>query len=143
VRIKAAQLELRACADAFNLAGEQGIDSARLIAEMASAMRREREARAWQDKMQRKLSDCPGFVGGDLPSSERSKGCIIVDPAMAREARDWLKRRFYINEKLELSDQGLCIEVVPRARKAQGARRAALWLKPEQFDLGLLIGSPL
>lgn len=46
MRSKVAQLELRPCADAFNLAGERGVDGARVIAELAEAARREREARA-------------------------------------------------------------------------------------------------
>ena len=70
MRIKAPQLELSACANAFNLAGERGVDGARLIAELAEAMRREREAKAWQDKMQRKLSECPGFVGCRPPGEQ-------------------------------------------------------------------------
>jgi len=82
MRAKATQLELRQCADAFNLAGERGIDGAREIAEMAEAMRREREARTRQERMQRKFSECPSFGGFRLPD-EDSRGTVTVQPDAA------------------------------------------------------------
>src|SRR5439155_14457406 len=96
-RIKAPQLELRACADAFNLVGERGVDGARVIAELAEAMRREREARAWQERMQRKLSECPGFVGC-RPPGDQSPGRVTVQASAADEAMDFLKRRFHVGQ---------------------------------------------
>jgi hypothetical protein len=122
----------------FNLAGECGVDPERVVRERQEAEAAAAAAREYQRKMQRSFEQCPGFIGADAPSSERSKGCVIIEPAMAREARDWLKRRFHINENLELSDQGLCIEIIPRVRKARGVRSAAVsFAKTEQFTLAL------
>ncbi len=122
----------------FNLVGECGVDPARVIRERLEAATAAAAAREYELKMQRLLSECPGFIGSDAPTSEKSKGRVIIEPAFAREARDWLKRRFHTSDNLELSDQGLCIEVVPRVRKVHGARRAtALFTKPEQFRLNL------
>jgi hypothetical protein len=122
----------------FNLAGECGVDPERVIRERLEAESAAAAAREYQRKMQRTFAQCPGFIGADAPSSEQSKGCVIVEPAMAREARDWLKRRFHVNENLELSDHGLCIEIVPRVRKARGARSVRVsFTRPEQFILAL------
>jgi hypothetical protein len=60
--------------------------------------------------------------GGDVPTDEQSKGHIVIDPSKAFEARLWLKRRFHINENLELSDPGLCVEVIPRVCGAHNSR---------------------
>jgi hypothetical protein len=111
MRIKVPQLELLACADAFNLVGERGVDGARVVADMAEAMRREREARAWQDKMQRKLSACPGFVGC-RPPGERSPGRVTVQPSAADDAVDFLKRRFHVGQVGWQKGLGLIIEVL-------------------------------
>jgi hypothetical protein len=122
----------------FNLAGECGVDPERVIRERLEAEAAAATAREYQGKMQRTFAQCPGFIGADAPGNERSKGCVIVEPAMAREARDWLKRRFHVNENLELSDHGLCIEIIPRARKARGARSPAVsFATAEQFRLAL------
>lgn len=122
----------------FNLTGECGVDPDRVIRERLEAEAAAAAAREYERKMQRTFAECPGFLSGNAPSGERSKGHVIVEPAMAREARDWLKRRFYINENLELNDQGLCIEVIPKVRKARRARAVAgLFIKPEQFTLAL------
>jgi len=136
MRIKVSQLELRPCADAFNLAGEQGVDGARVIAEMAEAMRREREARAWEAKMQRKLSECPGFVGC-RPPGEQSPGRVTVQPGAADEAVDFLKRRFHVGPVGWHRGLGLTIEVLPRRKgvsKSVARRRLAL---AEQFQFSL------
>jgi hypothetical protein len=136
MRIKVSQLELRPCATAFNLAGERGIDGARVIAEMAEAMRREREARAWQDKMQRKLSECPGFVGCH-PPGEQSPGRVTVQPGTADEAVEFLKRRFHLGPVGWQRGLGLTIEVLPRRKgvsKAVARRRLA---PVEQFRFRL------
>jgi hypothetical protein len=120
----------------FNLISERGIDPERAIRERSEAEAAAAAAREFELKMQRTFAQCPGFIGGDAPSGEHGKGCVVVEPAMAREARDWLKRRFQINETLELSDQGLCIEIAPRVRRVRGPNRPAItFAKPEQFTL--------
>jgi hypothetical protein len=86
------------------------------------------------DKAQRTFKECPGFVGSDDPEH------VVVEPALAMEAFQWLKRRFHVNEKVELStDSGLCIEVRPRVRRSpSGQRRARVSFAPaEQFKLAL------
>jgi hypothetical protein len=136
MRAKATQLELRRCADAFNLAGERGIDGAREIVEMAEAMRRERENRARQDKMQRKFSECPGFVGFRLPDEE-SRGTVTVQPDAADAAVDFLKRRFHVGQVTWQKGLGLTIEVLVRRKgvsKAVARRRLA---PVEQFQFRL------
>lgn len=134
MRIKSAQLELRPCADAFNLMGERGIDGARQIAEMAEAARREREARAWQDKMQRKLSECPGFIGCHPPGVE-SAGMVTVQPGAADEAVDFLKRRFHVGEVGWQKGLGLTIEVLPRRKGMSRAVIRRRFAPAEQFKL--------
>src|ERR1039458_8445302 len=127
MRMKVYQLELRPCATVFNLAGERGIDGARMIAAMAEAGRREREARGWQDKMQRKLSECPGFVGCNPPGLE-SPGRVTVQPGSCDEAVDFLKRRFHIGQVGWHRGLGLTIEVLPRRKgmsRAVARRRLA------------------
>ena len=133
MRVRVPQLELRACADAFNLVGEHGIDGARVIAEMAEATRREREARAWQEKMQRKLSECPGFVGC-RPPGEQSPGRVTVQPGAVDEAVDFLKRRFHVGQVGWQRGLGLVIEVLPRRKGlSKGATRRRL-APVEQFQ---------
>ena len=142
MRVKASQLELRSCADVFNLAGERGTDGARVIAEMAEAMRREREARAWQEKMQRKLSECPGFVGC-RPPGEQSPGRVTVQPSAADEAVDFLKRRFHVGQVDWTKGLGLTIEVLPR-RKGIGKLVARRRLAPtEQFQFSFDVTAAL
>jgi hypothetical protein len=132
MRFKAPQLELRPCSDAFNLTGERGIDGARVIAEMAEAMRREREARTWHEKMQRKLSDCPGFLGCSTPG-EQSPGKVTVQPSAGDEAMDFLKRRFHLGQVAWQKGIGLTIEVLAR-RKGLGKAVARRKFAPtEQF----------
>jgi hypothetical protein len=122
----------------FNLVGECGTDSDRVIKERREAELARAAGRAYESKMQRAFAQCPGFLGGEVPSGERSKGHIVVDPAKALDARKWLKRRFHINENLELSDQGLCVEVIPRVRRGQSATCPKVsFAKAEQFTLGL------
>src|SRR5271165_533275 len=109
------QMELRPCTDAFNLAGERGVDGARVIAEMSEALRREREARAWSKKMQRKLSECPGFIGCIPPGAE-SRGTVTVQPAAADEAVDFLRRRFHVGQVSWQRGLGLSIDLLPRRK---------------------------
>src|SRR5262249_10754853 len=125
---KAQQLQLHPCSQAFNLAGERGIDGARAIAEMAEAMRRDREARAWEVKMQRTLSECPGFLCCSTPG-EQSPGKVTVQPSLGDEAMDFLKRRFHLGQVAWQKGVGLTIEVLPR-RKGLGKAVARRKLAP-------------
>ena len=135
MRVKAPQLELCACASAFNLAGERSVDGARLIAQLAEASRREREARAWQDRMQRKLSECPGFVGC-LPPGEQSSGSVTVQPTAADEAMTFLARRFHLGPVAWQKGVGLTIEVLPRRKGVTKAvaRRRLVPVEQYQFS---------
>lgn len=138
--MKPRQSELAGSHTVFNLACECGVDPDRVLKERLDAAIARAAAREYELKMQRTFSQCPGFIGGDAPSSENGKGHVVVDPGKALEAREWLKRRFHCNDALELSDQGLCIEVVPRARRkaAGGPRRVRVAFgKLEQFTLSL------
>lgn len=85
--------------------------------------------------MQRKLEQCPGFVGCDAPKSASCTGKVVVDPSRIAEAMPWLKRRFICAENLELStDCGLCLEIAPRIRKKPGAKPVTIRFgKIEQF----------
>ena len=129
--------ELSACADAFNLVGERGIDGARLIAEKAEAEQREREARVWQENMQRKLSGCPGFVGCEPPSRELA-GSVTVQPAAVDEAMDFLKRRCHVGQVAWKKGLGLVVEVLPRRKGVPKvvARRRLVPVEQFQFEFG-------
>jgi hypothetical protein len=97
-------------------------------------MRREREARAWQDKMQRKLSECPGFVGC-RPPGQASPGLVTVQPTDADQAVDFLKRRFHVGQVGWQKGLGLTIEVLAR-RKGVSKSIARRRMAPiEQFQL--------
>ena len=136
MRITVHQLELSASASVFNLAGERGVDGARVIAEMSEALRREREARAWADRMQRKLSECPGFIGC-IPPGVESRGTVTVQPAAADEAVDFLKRRFHVGQVAWHRGLGLSIDLLPRRKgltKRAARRRLA---SAEQFQFRL------
>ena len=135
MKTRAAQLELRPCADAFNLIGERGVDAAREIAEIAEAMRRETEARAWQERMQRKLSECPGFVGCHPPGVE-SRGTVTVQPGAADEAVEFLKRRFHVGQVEWQKGLGLTIAVLPRSKGASKAVVRRRLAHVEQFHFG-------
>ena len=69
-------------------------------------------------------------LGGENNAGERAR----------EHHMPWLKRRFVVNEKLELSsDTGLVVEVAPRVRRvAGGARRLRVRFDPpEQFKLNI------
>jgi hypothetical protein len=103
---------------------------------MAEAMRREREVRAWEEKMQRKLSECPGFVGC-RPPGEQSPGRVTVEPGAADDAVDFLKRRFHVGQVAWQRGMGLTIEVLPR-RKGMSRAVVRRRLAPvEQFRFRL------
>jgi len=128
------QFELSACTDAFNLIGEHGIDSARVAAEAAERIKREQEARIWREKMQRKLSECPGFVGCEPPSRELA-GSVTVQPAALDEAMDFLTRRCHVGQVAWRKGLGLVVEVLPWRKgltKAVARRKLA---RVEQFQL--------
>lgn len=134
------QFELPKAEEVFNLACECGQDPDRVIKERLDAAIAAAAAKEYEMKMQRTFSECPGFLGGDLPSGEGRKGNVIIDPAKALEARTWLKRRFICNDSLELSALGLCIELMPRSRakSAPGRRHhVATFAKPVQYELSL------
>lgn len=124
-------------ADVFNLAGEAGVDPVRLQKEREEQDRRDFEAYQYQQRMQKTFAEVPGYVGGDIPRSAGSKGRVIVEPGQINEAVKWLKRRFHVNENLELStDLGLCVEVVSRVRKGTVTKvcHGKLFAKPEQLQ---------
>jgi hypothetical protein len=135
MKVTAPQLELRPCSEVFNLFGERSIDGARAIAELAEASKREREARAWQEKMQRKLSECPGFLGCSTVG-EQSPCRVTIQPGAGDEAVTFLKRRFHLGPVVWEKGIGLTIEVVPR-RKGMTKAVARNRLAPiEQFQFG-------
>ncbi|MGO9203264.1 MAG: hypothetical protein ACLQM8_22315 [Limisphaerales bacterium] len=145
MRIKARQLELRPCADAFNLAGERAVDPVAVLLERGRQAAAAKAAREFERKMQRLLSECPGFVGAEAPAGPASAGKVVVEPGLALEAIPWLKRRFHVNENLALShDQGLCVEVKPRARgRSSGHRGRVTFAKLEQFRFSFEERTPL
>lgn len=90
----------------------------------------------------KRLRQCPGFIGADTPTSEQGRGRIVVEPGRVTEAYAWLKRRFYTSENIELSDNGLCIELKQRVRNKSGCanrgkRVSVSFKQPVQFELGL------
>ena len=106
---------------------------------------REREAHEYAEKMQLTLAKCPGFIGCDSVSSEQGRGRIVVEPGRVTEAYAWLRRRFHTSENLELSDNGLCIELKQRVRNKSGCanrgkRVSVSFGKPKQFELALTPG---
>jgi hypothetical protein len=127
------QRELPEVDQAFNLAAEVGDDPDRLIKQRLDRAIAAAAQREYELKMQRTFKECPGFCGSDDASH------VVVDPALAMEARAWLRRRFVVNDAIELCDTGLCLEVLPR-RARNGARRPrqrSCFEKPKQFELGL------
>lgn len=135
-----AQFELGCACEAFNLAAETGVDPERVLRERRETIERQRQAAAFEAKMQRSLAECPGVVGFDAPNSPDSKGKVVVEPAHTVEAFQWLKRRFHVAENLELSGAvGLVFEIAPRRRglRSNGKRIKVHFGKVEQFELGL------
>lgn len=133
------QPDLPVCGDVFNLAIQQGLDPDRVIAEQLDAQRRAGEAAQFAAKMQLTLEECPGFIGADPPACAEGSGKVLIEPGRLLEAMPWLRRRFHVNERLELShDQGVCIEVKPRIRsRSDGVKRKVTFGKPEQYLLSL------
>lgn len=133
------QNELPGAEQVFNLAGEAGDDPSRVARERLEAKVRAEEYRKYAERMQRTLSECPGFIGADPPITPQGVGRVVVEPALALEARLWLKRRFICADALEVQADGLCMEVIPRVRhKSGGGRRVKVtFAKPVQFELSL------
>jgi hypothetical protein len=130
MKTKAPQLELRACSGAFSLTGERGVDGARVIAEMAEAMRAEREAKELAEKLQTRLALCPGFLGCH-------PGSITVQPSAIDEAIEFLKRRFHVGQPQWKRGVGMTVPVMNRAKgltRAAARRRLA---PVEQFQFSL------
>lgn len=138
--MKAPQFELPAAEAVFNLAGESAPDPWRVERERLAQLERERQAAAYQRKMQRTLAECPGFYSCDAPTSEESKGRVCIYPGQVAEAAIWLKRRFHTSENLELSHGDLLVfEIAPRIRRVTpGQPRRKISFAPlQQFELGL------
>jgi len=86
------------------------------------------------------LNQCPGFVGADVSESDHCESRVVIEPAYITAAMQWLKRRFHVNENLELSsDTGLTVEIKPRVRSCRtgGVKRRVTFAKPIQFELAL------
>ena len=133
------QPEFAGVAQVFNLACECGEDPARVVRERLESAERAAAAREYALKMQRLFSECPGFLGADPPEGETRKGRVVVEPAFAQEARTWLRRRFHVNDAVEICETGLCLEVVPPERKSRGqTRKRVSFAKPEQLKLTLI-----
>lgn len=93
--------------------------------------------------MQRKLSECPGFVGCHPPGVELP-GTITVQPGSADEALDFLKRRFHVGLVGWQRGLGVTIEILPR-RKGVGrmvVRRRLTPAEQFQFGFGISQGAP-
>lgn len=132
------QFDLPACREVFNLAGECAIDGERVIRERLETMRRQEEARKIVQKCQKTFEQCPGFIGGDAPEGRSATGRVVVEPRQATEARQYLKRRFVVNENLTISvDGGLCFEIALRGPRKKYQRRQQPFEKLEQFEFNL------
>lgn len=140
--MKPRQSELPQSAAVFNLAGERAVDPWRVERERREAQERQAQAAAFQAKMQRSLEECPGFTAADVPGGPGGRGRVVVSPAQATEAAQWLKRRFVVRPSLELdaAADGLVFEIIARARPIRGNgghRRRVSFDAPEQFHLAL------
>lgn len=137
--MKSHQYELCVASDVFNLASEQGDDPVRVAMEAGRAAAAAEAAAEYERKHQRTLSECPGVVGFDAPRGPASSGKVMIEPGRITEAMIWLKRRFHVNESLELStDTGLCVEIKPRVRQTGKHPYVRVkFAKPEQFKLPL------
>lgn len=95
----------------------------------------------YQNRMRSMLQQCPGFIEGDMPSSEQGRGSVVIEGAQATAAYDWLKRRFVCSQSLEfdLAAGGIRIEIAPRPRNhGRTKRRLKITFgKPEQYELDI------
>ncbi len=132
--VKVCQLELRPCATAFNLAGERGIDGARVIAEIAEAMRHKREAREWQGKCSASCRNAPASSAVIRPASNRLAGSLSVQGA--GRGFGFLQRRFHVGP-VELEAWVEPIEVLPRRKGVSRAVNDVSTTRVEQFRFRL------
>ena len=135
--------ELPFAAAAFNLISEPGNDPVRVIMDNLRAAEEAAAAREYGLKMQRVFSECPGFIGADVPEGEAKVGSVVIEPAKALDALQWLKRRFVVADTLEPDPAagGMRIEFAqkPKRDRAAGAKRekAPVFGRPVQYDLNL------
>lgn len=125
----------------FNLAGERGEDPDRILRERREAEKRQREAAEFQAKMQRRLEECPGFIGGSMPTGPGACGSVVIEPECIKAAMPWLKARFRVNCAAGIESTGeLRVQIAAKAiaRKTAGVRIVkASFEKPVQFTLEL------
>lgn len=140
---KPIQTELPQAWEVFNLHGQCAEDPLRVEREREAADQAEAQAKAFAERCQKTFEQCPGFVGCDAPRGPGLPGRVVVEPAFAAEARDYLKKRFHVNESLELdAGGGLAIEVAARRKSKPGQRRVRVMFdKPVQFEFALEVAS--
>ena len=133
--------ELGCSAAVFNLAGERGQDPDRMEREKCEAEQRRRDAAVFEETHQRRLAECPGFVGADAPAGPGAEGRVVVEPRFAGIAKEWLAHRYAVNEDLSLDEiaDGIVFEIRARSRpgKHAGKTRRMKFGGPEQFRLAL------
>lgn len=89
-------------------------------------------------RMNQAFEKCPGAVDARLPQSPVDTGYIAVEPECAKQAKDFLRRRFIVNDMIEIEVTGeIKFEIVPRTRKESVRRNSRPFAKPEQFELQL------
>lgn len=134
--MKPIQKELPGSETVFNLRCECGEDPERVLRESNEAKKRKAEAEAYAARCQKTLESCPGFIGCDAPAGQGQRGVVVVEPGLVGEAMTFLRRRFSVNENLQLdAGRGICLEVASRIRKVTGKRRVAVtFAKPVQFQ---------
>lgn len=139
--MKPLQHEMPVVGQAFNLAGETGIDPFRVERERWAQLERQREAKEYAARMQHTFEQCPGYIGGDSPTSDNGRGVVVVEPGRIVEALAWLKRRFQASETIDVCTDlnGIAVEIAPRIRRSPcGGRRVKIKFgKVEQFSLPL------
>lgn len=133
------QNELPEVGQVFNLHGECGLDPERVLRERLAAERAEAERQAYTARCQLTLEKCPGFIGCDAPRGPGLAGRIVVEPGHVEAAVAFLKRRFQVNERMDLeAGQGLCLELISRRQASRGMRSVKVsFAKPVQFELAL------
>lgn len=137
--MKSIQHELPQAEQVFNLTGQSAPDPWRVAREKLEEEQRRKDASEYQQRMQRKLEECPGFSACDAPSGPLGRGKVVVEFGLAGEAAVWLKRRFHTAESLELSDSGICFQIAPRIRRVtRGLPRRKVSFEPGvQYTLDL------
>ena len=132
------QPEFDTTADVFNLHVQHADDPLRVEMDRLRAARAREDARAYEVKMQTTLEECPGFQGVEGLTGPDAIGTLMIDPRQVAEAMPWLKRRFHVDENLELSHSfGLCVEIQARGPRKVGVRRKPVFGKPVQYEFAL------